>query len=79
MADTMDLWIRTEPDELRELLRRIDGLVLNDSEAKLLTGEDNLVRAGNLVREMGRVCGSEGEQADVSARRDFTCAAIPTG
>jgi sugar/nucleoside kinase (ribokinase family) len=53
VADTMDLWIRTEPDELKELLQRIDGLVLNDSEAQLLTGEDNLVRAGNLVREMG--------------------------
>jgi sugar/nucleoside kinase (ribokinase family) len=49
----MDLWIRTEPDELKELLQRIDGLVLNDSEARLLTGEDNLVRAGKLVQEMG--------------------------
>jgi len=53
VADTMDLWIRTEPDELRELLSRIDGLVLNDSEARLLTGEENLVLAGQKVREMG--------------------------
>ena len=53
VADTMDLWIRTEPDELRQLLQRIDGLVLNDSEAKLLTGEENLVRAGREVRAMG--------------------------
>jgi sugar/nucleoside kinase (ribokinase family) len=53
VADTMDLWIRTERDELAELLRRIDGLVLNDSEAKMLTGDDNLVRAGHAVREMG--------------------------
>ena len=53
VADTMDLWIRTEPDELRQLLQRIDGLVLNDSEARLLTGEDNLVRAGREVRAMG--------------------------
>ena len=36
-----------------ELLKRIDGLVLNDSEAKLLTGDENLVRAGHTVREMG--------------------------
>ena len=35
------------------MLKRIDGLVLNDSEAKLLTGDDNLVRAGHAVREMG--------------------------
>ena len=53
VADTMDLWIKTERDELADLLRRIDGLVLNDSEAKLLTGDDNLVRAGHAVRAMG--------------------------
>jgi sugar/nucleoside kinase (ribokinase family) len=53
VADTMDLWIETEHDELLELLRRIDGLVLNDSEAKLLTQEENLVAAGHKVREMG--------------------------
>jgi sugar/nucleoside kinase (ribokinase family) len=53
VADTMDLWIRTQPDELKRLLKRIDGLVLNDSEAKQLTGEENLVRAGTLVRAMG--------------------------
>lgn len=53
VADTMDLWIRTTHDDLLNLLRRIDGLVLNDSEAKLLTGQENLVRAGHQVREMG--------------------------
>lgn len=53
VADTMDLWIRTESEQLAQLLKRIDGLVLNDSEAKLLTGESNLVRAGELVRQMG--------------------------
>ena len=35
------------------MLRRIDGLVLNDSEAKLLSGEENLVRAGQAVRALG--------------------------
>jgi sugar/nucleoside kinase (ribokinase family) len=53
VADTMDHYIRNEREGLKELLRRIDGLVLNDSEAKLLTGDDNLVRAGNAVRRMG--------------------------
>ena len=53
VADTMDLWINNAPDELAALLKRIDGLVLNDSEAKLLTGDENLVRAGHKVREMG--------------------------
>lgn len=53
VADTMDLWINTEREELGELLRRIDGLVLNDSEAKLLTGEKNVVRAGQRILQLG--------------------------
>ena len=53
VADTMDLWINIQRDELGELLRRIDGLVLNDSEAKLLADDENLVRAGQAVLGMG--------------------------
>jgi len=53
MADTMDLWINNEREGLMKLLKLIDGMVLNDSEAKMLTGDENLVRAGHAVREMG--------------------------
>jgi len=53
MADTMDLWIDSQREELLQLLKEIDGLVLNDSEAIMLTGEPNLVKAGHLVRELG--------------------------
>ena len=53
MADTMDLWINTQHDELVALLPRLDGLLLNDSEARLLTDKDNLVHAGEAVRKMG--------------------------
>jgi len=53
VADTMDLWINVERDSLMELLRRIDGLVLNDSEAKLLTGDENLVAAGHKTLALG--------------------------
>ena len=53
VADTMDLWINIQHDELMTLLKRLDGLVLNDSEARLLTGDENLVRAGHKVRRMG--------------------------
>jgi sugar/nucleoside kinase (ribokinase family) len=52
-ADTMDLWIETQRDSLLKLLPRLHGLFLNDSEAKLLTGESNLVRAGHAVRKLG--------------------------
>ena len=53
VADTMDLWINIQRDELGQLLQRIDGLVLNDSEAKLLADDENLVRAGRAVLKMG--------------------------
>ena len=53
VADTMDLWINIQRDELGQLLERIDGLVLNDSEAKLLADDENLVRAGQAVLKMG--------------------------
>lgn len=53
VCDTMDLWIRSQRDELLALLKRLDGIVLNDSEARLLTDDENLVRAGHSVRELG--------------------------
>lgn len=53
VADTMDLWIREQHDELMKLFQRIDGLVMNDSEAKLLTNDENLVRAGHKICKMG--------------------------
>ena len=46
VADTMDLWIHDEREGLMALLMEIDALVLNDSEAKLLTGKPNVVSAG---------------------------------
>ncbi len=53
VADTMDYWINNTKEDLLKLLPKLDGLVLNDGEAKLLTGESNLIRAGERVREMG--------------------------
>jgi sugar/nucleoside kinase (ribokinase family) len=53
VADTMELWIQTTHDDLMKLLKRIDGLIINDSEAKLLAQTDNLVLAGHRVRAMG--------------------------
>ncbi len=46
VADTMDLWINGEPEALHELLGKLDGLVLNDSEVKLLADDTNVVTAG---------------------------------
>lgn len=53
VADTMDLWIASERDTLAELLKHIDGLVLNYEESFQLTGKTNLVRAAEAILEMG--------------------------
>lgn len=53
VADTMDLWIREQHDDLMKLFRRIDGLVMNDSEAKLLSNDENLVSAGHKILKLG--------------------------
>jgi sugar/nucleoside kinase (ribokinase family) len=53
VADTMDLWINIALDDLKALMKRIDGLVLNDSEAKLLTGELNTITAGRKILSYG--------------------------
>jgi sugar/nucleoside kinase (ribokinase family) len=53
VADTMELWIQTTHADLMKLFKRIDGLVINDSEAKMLADTENLVLAGHRVREMG--------------------------
>lgn len=53
VADTMNLWIETARPDLERLLGEVDGLVLNDSEALLLTGHRNAVSAARRVLEMG--------------------------
>ncbi|MCZ6712904.1 MAG: PfkB family carbohydrate kinase [Deltaproteobacteria bacterium] len=51
--DTMDFWIEGAREELERTLARVDGLVINDQEARQLTGERNLVRAVGAIRSLG--------------------------
>ncbi len=53
IADTMDLWLNIALDDLLKLLRRIDALVLNDSEARQLTKEDNTITAAKKIHRLG--------------------------
>ena len=53
VADTRDHWIEESRDGLLMLLKRISGLVLNDFEARILTGLDNMVAAGKAILELG--------------------------
>lgn len=53
IADTMDLWISIANEPLHEVLKRIDLLVLNEGEARELSGEGNLLVAGEILRQKG--------------------------
>lgn len=53
VGDTMNYWIETKPGELRETLKVLDVLVVNESEARLLTKEPNLIKASKKIIKMG--------------------------
>lgn len=53
VADSMDLWLNIALADLLALLKRVDGFVLNDSEAELLTKEDNLFVALKKIHKLG--------------------------
>ena len=53
IADTMDLWINVALPDLLKLLGRVDAIVVNDSEARHLTGEDNLHLAIKKIHRLG--------------------------
>ncbi len=51
--DSMNLWINHKKESLLKLMKRVDLFVANDGEARLLTGEHNLVRAAKAMRKLG--------------------------
>ena len=53
VADSMDLWLNIALPDLLKLLKRIDGFVLNDSEAHQLTKEDNVFAALKKIHKLG--------------------------
>ena len=81
VADTMDLWIETTRKDLDALLSRIDMLILNDSEARQITGDTSLIRAGRAIRHMGPkyVAVKKGEHGALLFGPEdfFSCGAYP--
>jgi sugar/nucleoside kinase (ribokinase family) len=51
--DTMNFWIEGKRDALVRVLREVDVLVINDSEARMLAGEPNLVKAARAIVALG--------------------------
>mgnify|MGYP001500486600 FL=1 len=56
LCDTMNFWIEGKNEELKETLKLVDVLVLNDSEARLLAKEPNLIKAAKTIISLGPRC-----------------------
>ena len=81
VADTMDLWIETTRADLDALLPNVDLLILNDSEAREMTKETSLIKAGRGIRKMGPryVAIKKGEHGALlfGETEFFSCGAYP--
>ncbi len=78
-ADTMNLWIETERESLKELLERINCLILNEDEARQLTGQYNLISAGEDIMKMGPdvVIIKKGEHGSIMLDATGDCFVLP--
>ncbi len=76
-CDTMNLWISLKLPSLKKLLKRVDILLLNDGEARQLTGLTNLIKAGYDLLKMGPrvVVIKKGEHGALLITKDFFFAA----
>lgn len=74
VADTMNLWIERTRDALLDLLKVVDGIVLNDGEARMLTGRSNLIAAAKAIQRMGPrvVVVKKGEHGAMLVTKDFS-------
>jgi cytidine kinase len=82
VADTMDLWIETTRKDLDALLPRVDLLILNESEARQITKETSLIKAGRAIQKMGPryVAIKKGEHGALLFGEEnefFSCGAYP--
>ncbi len=75
VADTIDLYINTTRDQLMEVFKQIDGLIINDSEAQMLTGEPNAIVAADKLLEMGPkfVVVKKGQHGAILKHPDGVC------
>jgi sugar/nucleoside kinase (ribokinase family) len=73
-CDTMNYWIQSKRDALMDLMSRIDILMVNDSEARELSGDWNIYRAARWILEQGPSMAviKQGEYGAVLVDKDST-------
>ncbi|MCD4830831.1 MAG: bifunctional hydroxymethylpyrimidine kinase/phosphomethylpyrimidine kinase [Anaerohalosphaeraceae bacterium] len=79
-ADTMNCWIENYATELKELLSKIDAIIINEGEARMITQKDNLAAAASEIRKMGPkvVIIKKGEHGSISIDADGNWIVIPS-
>jgi hypothetical protein len=81
-ADTMDCWIKGQRNDLNRLLKKIDCLIINEDEAKMLADENNLIKAADVILGMGPSIAviKKGEYGSLlcSAKERFILPAFPS-
>jgi sugar/nucleoside kinase (ribokinase family) len=53
VMDTMNFWMESAMDDLQEVMKKVDMLLVNDAEARQLTGQFSLVKAARVIMKMG--------------------------
>jgi len=78
-VDTMNLWIQEYPDDLIALLPKIDCLIINEDEARMLADRHNLIRATKKILDMGPsiVIAKKGESGSIMCNADGDIFILP--
>jgi len=78
-ADTMNCWIQGRPDDVKSLLKKIDCLIINQDEARMLAAEHNLIRAAQKILDMGTgvVVIKKGESGSIMRSADGQMFILP--
>ena len=78
-ADTMNCWIENELDDLKQLLKKIDCLIINEDEARMLADEHNLIKAAQKILDTGPsvVIIKKGESGSITYNSDGESFILP--
>jgi hypothetical protein len=78
-ADTMNLWINNNLADLKRLLKKIDCLILNETEARMLANEHNLITAAAKIEKLGPsvVVIKKGESGSIIRQKDGQLFVLP--
>jgi sugar/nucleoside kinase (ribokinase family) len=78
-ADTMNCWIQGHTKDLKALLKKIDCLIINEDEARMLADRHNLIRAAQKILDMGPsvVIAKKGESGSIMCNTDGDIFILP--